>query len=320
MLNGTDISEFQGSVNFDELGTATDFVMVRANFGVPEGGRTDVQFARNWSEASRVGLHRGAYHYAYPANSADSSAESFIEAVGTLLPGDVLALDFEEPFGDPVGWSLNWLNSVYEATNVRPLLYINLSLATGHDWTPVVNAGYGLWLAQWDFDPTSNSGNTAWPFTAMRQWTDKGTVHGISGLVDQDVFYGDSDAFAKYGYQTPVVTPIPEPAPAPTEPAPPVEPSPLPVPTPSLPTPSPLPMPVPTTPSPLPPWEQDAVNWLGTTAGGLVLKLIGVAIGYLSAHAGLLHVNDIASSFVGLVLGSTIHDFNNPKVPNKVVK
>lgn len=63
-------------------------------------------------------------------------------------------------------------------------------------------------------------------------------------------------------------------------------------------------------------WESEAVNWFGTTFGGLFLKLLGAAVGYFAAHVGFIHANDVASSLVGLVLGSAAHDSQNPAVPN----
>ena len=111
-----------------------------------------------------------------------------------------------------VEWCKQWLDTVSSKLNgIKPLIYLNQSLTGGNNWKPVVDAGYGLWLASYTYDPTKNTGDTgAWPFMAMQQWTDKQTVPGISGVVDGDVFFGDATAFKAYGYHK-AVTPTPPP-------------------------------------------------------------------------------------------------------------
>jgi len=201
MLYGVDVSEFQ-TINFDVLNPNAHFIMIRSCFGT---ARQDLKFAKNRDEARRVGLVRGFYHYAYPeydVNTPEAEADFFAANVMPLQPGEILALDWEESYsGDHVDWCHRFLNRVYQRTNVKPLLYLNQSLMNSHDWSPVIKDGYGLWLADYDYNPQGTGPNTPWPVIAMRQWTDKASVPGISGGVDADVFYGDFVAFAKYGYQ-----------------------------------------------------------------------------------------------------------------------
>lgn len=367
-LYGVDVSEFQGTIDWDALNAVCNFVMIRASFGTM---RQDYQFARNQSEARRVQrdagpLGIGYYYYAYPTLvDAVTSANFFVDNLGLGMAGDVLALDLEGDIGnDPVGWSLAWLRQVEARTTVKPLVYLNQSIMNGYSWQPVVDNGNGLWIADYDGDKTSVPPMGAWPVVAMKQWTDVDTVGGAPTKVDGDTFYGDFDAFAKYGYQA---SPAPSPAPAPVEtPAPVPTPvsvppaEPVPVTTPpadSVPTaPCPQPGPVPTAPpaataptgsasgsagtppatgqpgpgtkidslSKLPQPilvkiqedEKVAVNWLGTTLGSLFLKLAGAGLGWLVAHTGVVQTNDVATSIVGMIVGSTISNSQNPAVPN----
>lgn len=66
--------------------------------------------------------------------------------------------------------------------------------------------------------------------------------------------------------------------------------------------------------------EKQAANWLGTTLGGIFLKLLGAATGWLLAKYQLVPGNDVAASVVGLILGSGLHSANNPNVPNSTKK
>jgi hypothetical protein len=109
-----------------------------------------------------------------------------------------------------VGWCKRWLDFVSQNLGVKPLIYLNQSTAEGYDWQPVIDSGYGLWIAAYTYDPTNNNFKTGkWPFAAMQQWTDKQIVPGANGELDGDVFFGDSKAFGAYGYHKPVevVTP-----------------------------------------------------------------------------------------------------------------
>lgn len=135
------------------------------------------------------------------------------------------------------------------------------------------------------------------------------------------------------GAEAPVTTPQPESAPMVSLPVdvpevPPVVPEPTPEPDPEAPVVTPIPEPtvthtVDTSTAPgaitttwTGGWEGEAVNWFGTTFGGLFLKLLGAGLGYLAAHSGLVHANDVASTLIGLIAGSTVHDSQNPAVPN----
>lgn len=111
---------------------------------------------------------------------------------------------------------------------------------------------------------------------------------------------------------TPVSDPTPDPVVVPVVPVVPVAPDP-----------TTIPDPVTTVTGDVSWEERDAekvVNWLGTTFGGLFLKLLGAALGWLSVNAGLLHINAVAASLIGVVAGSTISNANNPSVPNSTKK
>jgi lysozyme len=190
---GCDISSFQGAVDFDVLRGEVSFVIAKATEGT---GYTDPTFDRNWSEAKRVGLGRGAYHFARPdlRTTAQAEAEYFLTNVGPLGPNDQLALDYEVDWnGNVVGWCKQFLDHVRQMTGVTPLIYLNLSLVRGHDWSPVIDAKYPLWLALYDGDP-ERVPPTPWPTIAMKQWTSSGTLAGVPApKVDLDTSLGGND-------------------------------------------------------------------------------------------------------------------------------
>lgn len=230
MVLGNDVSSYQGDIDWDTLKTNANFAGMKATEGI---GFIDTKFARNQSESRRVDLPRFFYHFARPDLNNDPAQEAdyFLSKVGPLKDGEVLCLDYEVQYHDPVGWCKLWLERVRFMTGVSPLFYSYQSMLTSNDWSPVVSEGFGLWVAAPTGDPNNNNFVTgAWPFAAMQQWGTE-PVPGISGAVDADVFFGDISTFKKYGYSVPTPPPPPTPpTPPPTPPTPPIPPIPPPPP------------------------------------------------------------------------------------------
>ena len=189
-MNGCDVASYQGTIDFDALKAEAGFLIAKSSEGT---GFTDPTFARNRAEARRVGMRFGAYHFARPdlGTTADNEAAFFL----SHLDGkdDMLALDYEVNFASPVPWCNRFLDLVRTATGITPYIYLNLALVRGNDWGPVIEAGYPLWLADYDGSPDVVP-QTPWPSLAMKQWTSDGSLPGIGGRVDLNVLYKEDDA------------------------------------------------------------------------------------------------------------------------------
>jgi len=199
-IKGIDISKWQGNIDYSKVKSVKDFVIIKATEGV---GYTDPKFKNNQAGFRGVGMPIGYYHYARPdlGNTAIAEADWFVKTIGKLKEGEILALDAEASgYSNWVNWSLAWLDRVKLKTGVKPLVYINLNFNNKYDWSKVVKGDYGLWLAYWD-EKILTKPDTDWSFIAIKQYTSKLTVSGISGNVDGDVFYGSVETFKKYGYQ-----------------------------------------------------------------------------------------------------------------------
>ena len=83
---------------------------------------------------------------------------------------------------------------------------MDLSLCNALDWSPVVDADYALWLADWTGNPNELGTAKNWHFIAMSQFTDKGTLPTGETPVDQDAFYGTPQDFEDYTFHAPVST------------------------------------------------------------------------------------------------------------------
>jgi len=149
-MRGCDISYYQGDIDFHVLRDNLEFVIIRATYG---NGYTDKNFEKYRDKAREVGLAVGFYHYAYPQyNGPEEEADWFTKVV-SCRPGEILCLDFEEHYSNPVDWCKRFLDRVKSNMGFNPLIYLNMSLVKSYVWTPVIKGGYGLWLALWDGNP-----------------------------------------------------------------------------------------------------------------------------------------------------------------------
>lgn len=206
-LPGLDVSAYQGAIGWPAVAAAGyRFAWIKATEGT---GYTDPQFRVNWHEAAAWGLVRGAYHVARPdLNEPEAEADYFLATVGMLAPGDLLALDCEEPLAPAVApddwhdWALAWLRRVEARAGFLPLLYSRVSFMRAHNLTGHTDlADYGLWLAA--YAPTPAIAPDPWPFWAFCQYTSAGSVPGIAGPVDLDTFNGDEIQLRRYGLPPP---------------------------------------------------------------------------------------------------------------------
>lgn len=203
---GNDVAEYQGDIDWDTYKNNTNFVIIRSTYGT---GKQDLKFVRNKDEARRVGVPHGFYHYAYPnLNTPESEADWCLMQISDIREEESIILDFEEAYdGDKVDWCKRFLDRVAEKRNgYKALIYLNQSLCKNNDWTPVVNAGYKLWIAAYTYSPLINNYEIGvWPKATIQQWTNQQQVPGIVGNVDGDVFFGNLDGFKSLGYKKPVI-------------------------------------------------------------------------------------------------------------------
>lgn len=188
---GVDISEYQGKIIWDSVqnieGTfPIAFIFVRATAGK---NRTDSRFKDNWRDAKKSNIIRGAYHYYRPNENSLEQAELFIKTV-KLKKGDLPpVLDIEQL---PENQSLDslkvglkrWLKKIEEHYGEKPIIYSGESYYT--DFLEEEFSEYAFWIANYNFFVEDIDDD--WQFW---QFTEKGTVPGIEGNVDVNIFNGN---------------------------------------------------------------------------------------------------------------------------------
>lgn len=187
-VRGIDVSHHNGAIDWPHVArSGVAFVYVKASEG---GDRADARFASHAAGARQAGLKVGGYHFFTFCRSGEDQAKQFLSRV-TLEAGDLPpAVDVEfvgncrdVPAPEVVRANLEtWLARVEQALGRRVVIYSTPDAADAF-LTGLPNP---LWMRALPGEPTR-----AWTFW---QFEPGGSVPGIEGAVDLDVFHGDRAA------------------------------------------------------------------------------------------------------------------------------
>lgn len=205
---GIDVSRWQGTINWTSVaGAGKTFAWSQATRGAY---LTNVNFVANMVNGKAAGVLMAPYHYATPAtNSASVEADYFWNLAGPYIKADgktlMPMLDIEE-FNGHVGatsysdWANQWASSVIAkaaaaGVTIKVMLYSSASKMCNFNTSCSTFASH---VANWSGDPQTGTpwscctscnlwGGGTWDFW---QYSDAGSVSGISGAVDLDVYNG----------------------------------------------------------------------------------------------------------------------------------
>ncbi|MDG2431518.1 glycoside hydrolase family 25 protein [Flavobacterium sp.] len=188
---GIDVSEYQGTIDWTQVDTleskyAIRFAFIRATVGMD---RVDQAFEENWLGAKKNKLIRGAYHYYRPNENSLQQAALFIKTVH-LHKGDLPpVLDIEKLSENQSMTRLKiglrrWLEAVETHYKMKPIIYTGEKYYD--DFLKEEFSDYLFWIANYNFYREKIEDD--WLFW---QFTEKGTVPGIKGNVDINIYNGD---------------------------------------------------------------------------------------------------------------------------------
>lgn len=185
---GIDVSNWQGYIDYSEVANSgIDIVYIKASQG---NSIVDSYFKTNYENSKANGLKVGLYHFltARSVAEAESQAEYFSSVISGTSPDCKLAMDFES-FGDLTNEEINnissaFLNKVQELTGKEVIVYSDSSNAI-NTFSNEIAEHYPLWVAEYGVD-SPNTGN--WSTYEGFQYSDTGTISGINGYTDLDVF------------------------------------------------------------------------------------------------------------------------------------
>jgi GH25 family lysozyme M1 (1,4-beta-N-acetylmuramidase) len=219
MLRGIDVSTHQGTVDWDEVaGAGLSFAIIKATQGRSEATAglrnfTDSKFKRNITEAHRIGLRVGVYHYltAQTVGEAMEEAEYFLSVIEPYKPLIDLwsVVDVESKYLPKdktlLTQIVNTFCSRVTSAGLRPMVYTNPDYIK-HRLNDI--SYWPLWLALWR-KKTNAPTVKDYPSMKLWQWGSE-AISGINGNVDANFAIVDLPAIKEEPAPAPVQKPKPE--------------------------------------------------------------------------------------------------------------
>ncbi|MBF6472777.1 MULTISPECIES: glycoside hydrolase family 25 protein [Nocardia] len=202
---GPDVSSWQhtGGSPIDWFAvkrSGQDFAMVKATEGL---SYVNPYFVPDSLLMRAAGLARGTYHYARPNLPPEPQAAMYAAVVlgqnGPLDLPPVLDLEDSGGLGPAalIDWTHRYLTTVRALTGRVPILYTYPNFWRTAMADTAEFAGYPLWIADYrgNAHPEVPGGWSTWTFW---QTTDSGSLPGIAGRVDLNVYSGAQGDFARF--------------------------------------------------------------------------------------------------------------------------
>ena len=189
-LNGIDVSNYQGNVNWVSVKNAGySFAFAKATEGTTY---TDPYFAHNWYYMQQANIIRGAYHYGHPGSDPIAQARFFVTQVGNRSGAMQLVLDLETTDGRTPAqvwaWTQSFMAEIQRLTGKPGIIYTGYYFWRDSVGNPNNNLNCPLWIA--NYGVSSPLVPTAWSTWSFWQYSDTGSVPGVSGAVDKNYFNG----------------------------------------------------------------------------------------------------------------------------------
>lgn len=208
VLNGIDISEWQGNINWKKVKrSGVEYAIIRIGYRGSDSGaiREDRRYLKNIKGALKAGIKVGVYIYSQAISPAEAKAEANyllrrIKGYNISMP---VVLDYEF-YTSSSGRLYNAHLTRREATDVckafcktvenagyTPMVYGNSDMLGNHLYGEEIAKDYDVWLANFGKnDGTDRNFATAYNGTySFWQYTSRGKVPGIHGAVDCNFWY-----------------------------------------------------------------------------------------------------------------------------------
>lgn len=191
---GIDVSHFQGNIDWNKVKGNIDFAILRLGWiGNNNNHTLDTKFETYYNACKSAGIPIGIYVYNY-CNSEDtvkSGAEWTVNQLkdkGIDLP---IYIDMEDRSIENLGKDKLTsiciaFNTVIENAGYWAGVYANLNWYTNYLNKDTIKARYTTWVAHYGISQDRYEGQYD-----MLQYSDTGTISGISGNVDMDIMYRD---------------------------------------------------------------------------------------------------------------------------------
>lgn len=204
---GIDVAKYQGTIDWAKVAeSGVDFAMVRVGYRTLKTGEiyADTNAKFNMQEASKNGIKVGAYFFSTAVTKEEAIAEAnwvadYIAKYQITYPVVYNCEGFEDAENRQYSLSksertdiaLAFLNRIAER-GYTPMFYASkLDMQGDAKWeTSRIQNAYKIWVAQYPSTPYPQTASSSYSGVhAMWQYTNNGTVPGISKPVDMNVAY-----------------------------------------------------------------------------------------------------------------------------------
>ena len=187
-----DVSTWNGNIDWNKVyKSRVKYAMIRSSFGIENPNQVDNKFVRNITNAQRAGVKCGIYHYSYAksATEAKKEADFCLKTIKNYKIDLPVAFDIEDSSQTHLG--KDTLTSIViafcdriKSAGYRPMLYCNPNWLCNYLHKDKLINKYDIWLANWGVSAPSYN-------CAIWQYSENGSVPGISGSVDMNWIYKD---------------------------------------------------------------------------------------------------------------------------------
>lgn len=204
---GIDVARYQGTIDWAQVASSgVDFAMVRVGYRMDASREivADSNARYNMQEAQKNGIKVGAYFFSTAVNEEEAKAEAdwtadYVSQYQITYPVAYDCEGFERADSAQYGLSaaqrtdiaIAFLNRIYER-GYTPMFYSSMNEMAGDaKWeTSRIEKTYRIWVSQYPAAPYPQTEKSAYQGThAMWQYTNRGTVAGISQPVDVNIAY-----------------------------------------------------------------------------------------------------------------------------------
>ena len=193
---GIDVSKHNGDIDFEQVSDDDyQFVFIKASEGKTY---KDDAFERNYEQAREAGLKVGAYHFFRKNRTAREQADNLLAAIRGKHLDLPLVIDLEDDWGNGATVSrqtaidrLMEMIDILAGKGYRVMIYTNLD---GYEkYYKDLLGDHDLWLCSF----TSPDLLPHLPHV-IQQFSHEGTVSGIDGNVDLNVWRGSEKEWQRY--------------------------------------------------------------------------------------------------------------------------
>ena len=187
-----DVSTWNGNIDWNKVyKSRVKYAMIRSSFGIENPNQVDNKFVRNITNAQRAGVKCGVYHYSYAQSVAEAQkeAEFCLKTIKNYKIDLPVAFDIEDSSQTHLG--KDTLTSIViafcdriKSAGYRPMLYCNPNWLCNYLHKDKLINKYDIWLANWGVSAPSYN-------CAIWQYSENGSVPGISGSVDMNWIFKD---------------------------------------------------------------------------------------------------------------------------------